>query len=96
MLVGDNSTRHIIIDFAHNIEAQGKVARNMLANRNLFDQFSNKIYRNRIAALSEVMKGSEILDKAVWRFKDVNELADFTENMKLMARKAPATAKFIL
>lgn len=47
-------------------------------------------------SLRDVMHGNEVHDKAVWKFNNVEELADFTENAKLLARKAPSTLKFLL
>lgn len=96
VFVGDNSVRHIIMDFAHNIEAHGKSAHNILANRDLFAKISDKLYLKKIRALGNVMHGSEVADKFVRKFNTVDELADFTENMKLLARKAPSTAKFLI
>lgn len=95
MFLGESSPRHLMISFAENIEAQGKVAHEMLANRNLFDQISDKLYLKKVRAMSEVMHGSELKDKAVWKFNTVDELEDFTENANLLARKAPSTVKFL-
>ncbi|MBP6910283.1 hypothetical protein KBC03_01660 [Patescibacteria group bacterium] len=96
MLIGDNSARHVIVDFAHNIEAQGKMARNLLSNMNLFGDMSDKLYIKRMKSIREVMHGNEIKDKAVRKFNNVEELEDFTENAKLLARKAPGTIKFLI
>ncbi len=96
MFLGESSVRHLMINFANNIEAQGKVAHEMLANRNLFDQISHKMYLKKVRAMGEIMHGNELKDKAVWKFNTVEELSDFTENAKLLARKAPSTLKFLL
>ncbi len=96
MLVGDNSTRHITVEFANNIEQNGRRAHDILSNRNLFDTIGKKLYIKHVRSINSVMKGAEIKDKMVWKFNDVYELEDFMENAKLMAKRSPATLKFLM